>query len=437
MFFYLKKSLWETFFLTFIFSLPFENNLREWIFEITPPLFKLIPTSGYSLHFGINIKSILAFGLFLLTILKNRKIEKKPLKNSLFLLIFLLLACINTYFLGQKNVFPILGLIRIWIDTLIFITSIIYFSNHKKTFHIFIIALYLYSITIGSLQFIRQKPLGKYIELSPDFSQEFGYSTTDGNKQFRVSGFISHPVYFASFLSILLPIYIGIVLTKLKETSFSWKSLFITIPILLGCLIIFGTLSRSAFLTLFISLFLLRKPILQKIITPLLKIKKIKNVFVLIFSLTLVSTIIFIIPRVKSFTLLFAENGNGSIRLELIKKSFEMIYQNPFGVGLNNFTNELVKSEIPQSLYGFIVPVHNTFLIFFTELGILAGIIFTIFIFSIFLKDFSKNKNNIINYSVWISILTFIINSQIHPLFNLDPTFDLLMVVLAYYSTWT
>ncbi|MPN02901.1 hypothetical protein SDC9_150122 [bioreactor metagenome] len=114
-----------------------------------------------------------------------------------------------------------------------------------------------------------------------------------------------------------------------------------------------------------------------------------------------------------------------------------MIYQNPLGVGLNNFTTELVKYNIPPSLYGFIVPVHNTFLIFFTELGIPGGIIFFVFLFSIFLKNFHKNKKNIINYSIWIGILTFIINSQIHPLFNLDPTFDLLMVILAYYSTWT
>ena len=436
LFFYFKKSFFETIFLTFIFSLPFENSIREWIYQITPRLFENVTNSGYILYFGISIKLILATTIFLFLIFKKETLinQKKILTLENFLiLIFLLIACINTLF-KINTLGPIFGLIRIWMAVLIFITSKIFFSKNKNIFFIFITSLYFFSIIIGGIQLIKQKPLGKYIELTPSFSQDFGYSTTDGDKQYRVSGFISHPVYFASFLSILLPIYIGVVLTKLKEISFSWKSLFIAISIVLGCLIIFGTLSRSAFLTLLISLFLLRKLILQKIIIPLSKIKRIKNISFFIFSLTLIGTIIFIIPRIKSFTLLFAENGNGSIRFELIKKSLEMIFQNPLGVGLNNFTNELIKLDIPPSLYGFIVPVHNTFLIFFTELGIPGGIIFTIFIFSIFLKNFFKNKKNVLNYSIWIGILTFIINSQIHPLFNLDPTFDLLMLVLAYYS---
>lgn len=431
LFFYFNKSLWETVFLTFVFSLPFENTIREWIYQITPKLFDNVPTSGYVLYFGISIKLILAITIFLLLFLNKKKINnKKNLLTSevIFLLIFFTIACVDTI-LKRNTVGPFLGLTKLWISVLIFIVSKIFFFENKKIFFIFITSLYLFCISIGSLQMIRQKPLGRYIELTPSFNQEFGYSTTDGDKQFRVSGFISHPVYFASFLSILLPIYLGIVLNQFEKKSHLFKTI-IMVSLIIGCFVIIGTLSRSAFFTLFISMFLMKNTIYQKIIKPISN----KKYFYPIICILICSIIIFITPRISSFKLLFTKNGNASIRLELIKESLKMIKLNPLGVGLNNFTTELVKSNISPNLYGFIVPVHNTLMIFLTELGIFGGISFSLFLFSIFLKNFSKNKANIINYGVWIGILSFIINSQIHPLFNLDPTFDLLMLVLAYYS---
>lgn len=434
LFFYFKRPIFETIFLTFVLSLPFENTIREWIYQITPQLFDNVTTSGYVLYFGITIKLILAITIFLFLFL-NKKILNKQTKiltpEIIFLLFFFIIACVNTFF-NRSTIGPIFGLIRIWISVLIFIVSRIFFTENKKIFFVFIASLYLFCISIGTLQLIKQKPLGKYIELTPSFNQEFGYSTTDGEKQYRVSGFISHPVYFASFLSIILPIYLGIVLDQFQKKSNSSK-IIIILTLITGCFIILGTLSRSAFFTLLLSLFLMKNIIFKKIIKPIFNTKT-KKLFYLIIFVLICLTIVFITPRINSFKLLFTENGNASIRLELIKESLKMIYQNPLGVGLNNFTTELVKSNISSSLYGFIVPVHNTFLIFFTELGILGGFFFILFLFSIFLKNFSKNKTDIVNYGIWIGILSFIINSQIHPLFNLDPTFDLLMLVLAYYS---
>jgi hypothetical protein len=44
-------------------------------------------------------------------------------------------------------------------------------------------------------------------------------------------------------------------------------------------------------------------------------------------------------------------------------------------------------------------------------------------------------KSKPITFGIWIGLLTFIISSQFHPLFNLDPTFDMFMLILGYYST--
>jgi len=269
LFFYFKRPIFETIFLTFVLSLPFENTIREWTYQITPRLFDNVTTSGYILYFGITIKLILAITVFLFLLL-NKKTVNKQIKiltpEIIFILFFLTIACINTFF-NKSTIGPIFGLIKIWISVLTFIISRIFFTENKKIFFVFITSLYLFCISIGTLQLIKQKPLGRYIELTPSFNQEFGYSTTDGDKQYRVSGFISHPVYFASFLSILLPIYLGIVLNQFQEKSNTTK-IIIIVSLIIGCFVILGTLSRSAFFTLLLSLFLMKNLIFKKIIKP-------------------------------------------------------------------------------------------------------------------------------------------------------------------------
>lgn len=434
LFFVLKKSFWEVLILMFISSIPFENPIRYWIYTITPPLFSNVANSGYYFYFGISLKLIFGFGLFLLIIFNNKKIKDKSWETKI-LLMFFLVACVNTFFLNEGTI-SIWGLIRIWLGVLIFFISRYFFAINKKIFFSFIVSLFIFSSFIGGLQLIKQKPVGLYIELTPSYNQEEGYTTTDGKKQYRVSGFISHPVYFASFISILFPVFLGFFLKKINnDTSIIKKTIF-GLFVLIGCGLIIGTLSRSAFFTLLITLVIFGKEFWKKIIVGYQKNNnlKIRVLFKTFCLLLIIGLVYFLTPRIDSFHSLFETNGNGSIRFELIKQSFKMISKNPFGVGLNNFTKELVTYDLPESLNGFIVPVHNTFLIFFTELGIVGGMIFVIFIFYIFLKDFYKKNKDLANLGVWVGILTFLINSQIHPLFNLDPTFDLLMLVLGYYS---
>lgn len=434
LFFYLKKSFFEVLILMFISSIPFENPIRYWVYTITPPLFSNVITSGYDFYFGITLKLIFGFGLFLLFVFNYKKINDKSLETKI-LLMFFLVACVNTFFLTE-GIISILGLIRIWLSVLIFLTSRYFFTKNKNLFFSFIISLFIFSSFVGGLQLIKQKPIGLYVELTPSFSEEVGYATTDGNKQYRVSGFISHPVYFASFISILFPIFLGFFLKKINNDTTIFEITIFTLLILIGSGVILGTLSRSSFFTLLITLLIFRKEIWEKIIIRYqknnnLKIKVLSKIFCLLFVFGVTG---YLTPRLESFSYLFETNGNGSIRLELIKQSFSMVCKNPLGVGLNNFTKELITYDLPGSLNGFIVPVHNTFLIFFTELGILGGFSFVIFIFYIFFKEFNKKKKDLANFGVWVGILTFLINSQIHPLFNLDPTFDLLMLVLGYYS---
>ena len=311
LFFYFKKSLWETVFLTLLLSLPFENTLREWIFYASPNN----DPNGYSFFFGITIKSILGLTLLTLTCLNKNKIPIKSQNYSpknRYLLIFYLLALIGSSFFQTRLSIVAIGMIRLSLSIWFYFLASSYFSleNKKNIFKYYILSLIIFSTFIGLFQFVRQKPIGKFIELIPGFSTETGYSTTDGEKQYRVSGFISHPVYFGSFMSILIPILITIFLKSKNKIS---KTIYLFIT-LASIIVLLATLSRSTWINLAIIIaffyFYIKK---NKILLSPIKISpQIKKTLFFLALLSIIPISPTIFTRVKSISDLF-NNKDGSL----------------------------------------------------------------------------------------------------------------------------
>jgi hypothetical protein len=196
----------------------------------------------------------------------------------------------------------------------------------------------------------------------------------------------------------------------------------------LGIIVMLGTHSRTTWLTILTSVFLLYGYFApkRKILTSLINKNRLKIIFFITVSLFLV------LSRLPSITSIFTKNGNASIRGELAWQSLVIISENPFGVGLNQFTKKLIDMPLPPSLNGFIVPVHNTFLLLVSELGIIAGSFFAYFIVK---TIFIKKSKDAIHFGAIIGTITFLISCQFHPLLNLDPTFDLFMLTLGFISS--
>ncbi len=432
LFFYLKKSLFETVLLTLLLSLPFENTLREWIFYSSNN-----DPNGYSFFFGITIKSILGLTLFILSCLnKNKTLIKSQnysSKNNRYLLIFYLLALVTSSFFQSRLSTVAIGVIRLSLSIWLYFLASNYFSfkDQKNIFKYYVLSLILFSSFIGLLQLIKQKPLGKFIELTPGFSTETGYSTTDGEKQYRVSGFISHPVYFGSFMSIVIPISIAFLIKSKNKIS---KIIYLLI-IITSIIVLLATLSRSTWINLatIISFFYFYIKKNNQFSSPFKISPRIKNILFFLAFLSIISITPIILTRIKSIPDLF-NNKDGSLysRLSLLNTSIKMIKLKPFtGIGLNNFSFE----NYNQNSANFAAPPHNTIFIFLSELGIPTTIFFIIFISLSLKPKKSIFKKEIISFGVWVGLLTFIVSSQFHPLFNLDPTFDLFMLILGYYST--
>ncbi len=136
--------------------------------------------------------------------------------------------------------------------------------------------------------------------------------------------------------------------------------------------------------------------------------------------------------RIKSFDYIWSL-GSGRGRLVLIREAGKIIRQFPvFGVGLNNFVKVMRDGSNNPEVLGLLFPVHNTFLLFLSELGILAGSIFIIFMISVLVKSYKKAFKVWQNTAVWMGVVSYVISAQFHTLFGSDPSFELMMIMVGY-----
>jgi O-antigen ligase len=424
-------SVTETLFVLLLFSLPFEQGLRGGDIVVVPPGPELwMP--GYSFYFGFNLKLIFSLALFLLIIF-DKKTNFKHLSFSHWLMLaFFSLSIIST-FLAPDFYLALSGLIRIasivWLYFLA--TQFLRKKRIQSYFQQLVIAFLLFFGIIGTVQFISQQPLGLFLEESLAL-EKYGYITTEGGFINRVSGLIGHPTFFASFLSLLVPIGLGISLHLIEKKMVN--SLYFVISALacfLSLISVFGSFSRSGWLALALSI-----PFFIWQIQKRNKIRKLHlttSIVAPVVLLILVFSPLFI-SRIASIEHIWTL-GSGRVRLDLIQQAWLMIKDYPlFGVGLNHFTRVMNTQTSSPELIGFMYPVHNTFFLFFSELGILAGLIFIILIARELYRTFKKNLNNWINIGIWFGAFTFLINAQFHTLFNQDSTLELFVVLLAYLS---
>ncbi len=411
-YFFTESDILESTLLTLLVSLPFERHLRQW--ALYSPF--ITDTSGYYFYFGISIK--LFFGLVILMLLltpKGRQFFKGAVlnKTSLTLLFFFTLATINSLLTSQRLIFPFTGYVRLGFAIFLFYLGQSFWlpKNYHKISAYFT-ALSFIIIFFSFRQIILQHPIGHFLELTPSFSPQ-GYYTTDGIPQYRVAGFFSHPVYFGSFICLIIPVFLG--LQRYKPL--------LSLPVI-GLLTVssLSTQSRSVWISLLfllISYFVFFLKSNKKILLTIL--------FVFLTIFTILS-----LTRLSSITTLFEGGNSGIARLNHLYLTFDIFKSSPLtGVGLNNFSYETYQQHFTNY---FAAPPHNTILIFLTELGLPTTLLFLAFLTYLLWPTTNIFRWPILKFSLWLSLITFIISSQFHPLFNLDPTFEFFMLIAGIYS---
>ena len=349
-------------------------------FNITyqlPFSFEKSLVDGISVNYLIPTLSILDFGLgifFVMVITKKSQILKEVfLKYRYSLSIFVLFLLIQNVIL--HNPLVILNSLRFLLYILTFLILLHLWKTEKKKVNykftsIILLLSVLFQGIVGLLQFFKGSSLGlNCLGESKMAAGLVGSSFVGlGEEVFlRASGTFPHPNILAGFF--LLVMLFAVFLTKKLQKN----QKFITyLTIFLSSIFVIFTFSRIViflfvliFLVLFISKLLLKKKHLS-------------------FSLPLIF---------ERFLNVFSKEDYSWVdRINLTKASFTVIKQNwLLGTGLGNYVKHMEDfwPTTTRSL-PLLQPVHNIFLLLFSELGIFGILSYLVLLIDIFRKNYKK-----------------------------------------------
>lgn len=334
---------------------------------------------------------IIVGALFLLSL---RYFKKLKIETWLIIIFAILLLIINLSISLNKQ-------ISLWhslwiIEAFVIILMIKRSSIRTTTLSLIFAISAAMSSFLGIWQFLSQtSPASKWFGLAEHQSNALGTSVIEAvapdgviERWLRSYGSLDHPNIFGGLMSLSIIVLIWANLKKTDNRLYRIVSLLTTV--ILGAGLI-SSFSRGAWLSLIIGLivlFLAQEKTWQAI----------KKSFDFILCLIVVSVLFLIpfyylfIPRLSNDSRL--ENTSIIERVSGYKESLEIIKENFWlGSGLGNYGLAL-HNQIPKKLVWFYQPVHNVFVLYFEELGVLGAVFFVFIIYS-YIKNTPKEKRSL------------------------------------------
>ena len=377
------KKITEYLFYIFVFLIPWQTRY----------IYSYLTLGGQEFEYGklsfyLSELFLILFIIFSIIYFKKQNVSKeKPSKTTKIVFVFLLVTLITFWGTLDKQ-FYFYGLLKLMeVIVLYFLITKIKISSLKIKI-VFIISMFIHAI-LGIYQFFSQSVLAnKYLGIAEQISNQGGVSVLEGSfgRLLRVYGGFSHPNILGGFLAIAILFLIGIYLNEKKKTVL----FYFTLIILFSALVL--TFSRSAFLALILSLFIL-------FIYSIFKKVEIKKIISIILILILGSSISFGLFNDFLKTRMQAQERlelkSNTERTVLKDQAKELVNNNWFlGVGVSNYisaVHEKVDSSLEVWEYQ---PVHNVYLLILVELGILGFLSYIYLLLYSLYKAFSSNDLN-------------------------------------------
>lgn len=437
-----ELSVRDSLFTILLTLLPFERSFRSWDIVVSKVDRSVYGTGfeEFAFFFGISGKAIIVAALLLILVVgvfakRDQLVQgflSKHARRTLYILsLFLVSAVISSFWTSNFNI-AFFGLVRLCVSLAIFAIGVHFFKRREVRNHYiyFLLASLLFFGILGTAQLMLGGPVGLSVEDSKFITQS-QFVTTDGEAIPRISGQTGHPTFFASFLSLLLPAGIFSVVWA-KKVGATWN-LVTYASVFFGVSAMIGTFSRSGWICLGLTILFMCYPFAKNWRKQSAK-SLIRNHSLFFIALILPLVVFFhpISSRLYSYGEILL-SGNGVFRLELAKEAALLSLREPItGVGLHYFTESVISAG--SSVYDEdpLLTVHNTFLLFFSELGILAGLAWLSFVLYVLASSYKQTQNDFRHMAIWLGACSFLINSQIHTLFSQDPTFDMFMMHAAF-----
>ncbi|OGM99908.1 MAG: hypothetical protein A2736_03000 [Candidatus Yanofskybacteria bacterium RIFCSPHIGHO2_01_FULL_41_27] len=343
----------------------------------------------------------------------------KFFQSDFFLTIFLVVAAISI----KNSSSPIVSFFQFLklFEFILFYFYIKSYAFYRFSFSKTLLALFaggIFQSVIAIGQFIKQSDLGLRIlgesVLMPSLSGVASFFNSAGEKIIRAYGTTPHPNILAAYLFLSIFAFYFLFLYKKdqnEESIIPWG-----LPLVFYFLMLFGlffSFSRTvvflwaAGFTAQAALIWLKKDFRTKFWRKsLVRRRLILILIVTIAAMGIFATIYW--PEVASRSKLSSDDEAVQLRIFYGKESLKSGL-NLFGSGVGNFVNWFMKIDpnLPRYLYQ---PVHNIYLLIYSEIGILGLASFVLFLIFL-IKDFVKKTGmkELYHYSFLLFFLSVLI----------------------------
>ena len=367
----------------------------------------------------LYVTDLLIFSiLFTFFFIKHKKNIRK--KQTPLVIVYSLYLLFSIIFVPLNKWAAIYKFIKL---TEFFLLGYVTVKIKPKIFHVISVLSIgsFYSSVVAIWQFIIQKSIGGYLWFMGErtfnsLTPGIALGSWGGRSFLRPYATFPHPNVLGGFLSLVLTYVLYILINHNKRMKKAWFLFYMLVTILgvITLVITFSRLAWASFLVGVFCLLILRKKDAYKWLQS-------KKTFLLI--------ILYLIILSSVVILIFISLNEKSIieRKELIQVALSMIASKPlFGVGLNNFIVQ-VKFYVPYIKNTYLLqPVHNVYLLIFSELGF-VGFFLTLLGISVLLLRSLKSRQ-----IVFISIVQlFFLGMFDHYLFTLQQGMLLFTVIAS------
>lgn len=297
----------------------------------------------------IGFFTLLFICLLILTFRNEMEIKKSPLTT---ILIFMLGMYLLSFLTSKEKSVSIFELRRLLVCLCVYFIFANFFEyRHQR----YILLCWILGTSLAALYGILQRTGGFWIIQVP--------------KMHRVMSFFGNPIFFASHLTISIPIFFGFMLSLKKFLKF-----LLIIPILCSLFALYLTETRAAWIGISVSAFVF--------ILHTIKRKKIKLALVAIFIMCILA-----ISYIRKDVWLRQQ-----AHLLIWRDTLKMWIRNPiFGTGIGTFhiyfpdyASKELRTIWPQKQF-IINDAHNEYIQILSETGILGFGIFLWFLFTLFI----------------------------------------------------
>lgn len=393
-----EKLLMGAFLLSLPVSMGFKIIER---FESTNSVVKLL--------FQVYLSDVFLIFLFLIWIYKvflhSNSIRYSIWKSKLFTLLLLWICMAFVSLIPAID--RIAGLVGIFRMVRIFLTFVVvfYFLNERANIHFILNCLFL-ALLIQALLMFAQYATNSLVISFPGATMELDIV----EQGLRPSGTMGHSSHFAKFSGLVLPLALAYVFFSAKLRN----KLYVLSIWACGSIALIFTISRAGLIAWLLSMIIFFAGIIILRIVPVrltvpIFIKGTLLIFIGVGILYLLGG-----DRLKSR--IDYDYGSAFVRIPMYKVAFNVIKAHPItGVGLNNYTLVHQDYDYTHKQISFLLPdspVHNLFLLYAAEIGIVGLLFFLWFVLALLKRSIqcANHTEAPIEKAIYLSIAIGVVN---------------------------